>query len=77
VNPQAEVEKLKIEINGISSLKSKGKAITLAGKPDDTNSLSQPKKVLPKTKTLHRIKPGFNYEMPANSIVVLKLKAST
>jgi alpha-L-arabinofuranosidase len=77
VNPQSKVEKLKIELEGVSSLASKGTAITLAGQPDDTNSMAQPKKVVPKSKTVHHIKPGFVYKMPANSIVVLKLKMSS
>jgi alpha-N-arabinofuranosidase len=39
VNPQSTAESLNIQINGVASLASKGTAITLAGKPDDTNSI--------------------------------------
>ncbi len=75
VNPQATVEPLKIEISGVAALGSKGTAITLAGKPADSNSLSQPRNVVPITRTVRGVKPGFTYKLPPYSIVVLKLKA--
>ena len=75
VNPQATEEPLKIEINGVSSLATKGTAITLAGNPEDSNSITQPKRVVPVTKTLRGVKSSFIYKMPPQSVVVLKLKA--
>ena len=75
VNPQATAETLNIEINGVASVASKGSAIVLAGNPDDSNSITEPRKIIPVTTTIRGIKPGFTYTMPAHSIVVLKLKA--
>ena len=75
VNPATNSVALKIEINGVTSLASKGTAITLAGNPDDSNSMAQPKKIVPVTKTVRGVKPGFTYTLPPCSIVVLKLKA--
>ena len=75
VNPQTNAVSLNIEINGVTSLASKGSAITLAGNLDDTNSLTEPEKIVPITKTVRGIKPNFVHIMPPNSIVVLKLKA--
>ena len=75
VNPATNSVAVKIEISGIASLATKGTAITLAGKPDDSNSMAEPKKVVPVTKTVRGVKPVFNYTMPPSSIVVLKLKA--
>jgi alpha-N-arabinofuranosidase len=75
VNPQATEEKLKIEINGVASLASKASEIVLAGDPGDSNSLAQPEKVIPVTRTVRHVKPGFTYTMPPCSIVVLKLKS--
>ncbi|HEU6447212.1 MAG TPA: alpha-L-arabinofuranosidase C-terminal domain-containing protein [Verrucomicrobiae bacterium] len=73
VNPTTNAVPLKIEINGMSSLASKAAAIILTANPDDTNSIKDPKKVVPHKKTIHDVKPGFVYKMPADSIVVLKL----
>ena len=74
VNPATNSVAIKIEINGITSLASKATAITLAGNPDDSNSMTQPKKVFPITKNVRGVKPGFTYALPPSSIVVLKLK---
>ena len=73
VNPATNAVPLNVEIKGATSLASKGTAITLAGNPDDLNSITQPKQVAPVTKTIRGIKPGFTYTLPPNSIVVLKL----
>jgi alpha-N-arabinofuranosidase len=75
VNPKAPAEPLKIEIKGLNALDSKGSAITLTGNLEDSNSITQPKKIVPVTTTVRGVKPGFTYKMPPHSIVVLKLKA--
>lgn len=75
VNPQTNAVSLNVEIKGVTKLNPKGSAITLAGKPEDTNSLTDPRKIVPTAKTVRRIKPSFVYSMPPHSIVVLKLKA--
>ena len=74
VNSQTNAESLNIEIKGIASLAAKASAITLAGKPEDTNSITDPRNIVPITTTVRQIKPEFFYTMPPNSIVVLKLK---
>ena len=75
VNPQTNAVSLNIEVHGITTLATKGTAITLAGDPDDTNSIDHPRKVIPVATTVSGIKPVFNYTLPPYSIVVLKLKA--
>jgi len=75
VNPQMTEESLKMDISGAASLASKGAVIILGGKPEDSNSITEPRKMIPTTKALRGIKPGFTYKMPPHSIVVLKLKA--
>ena len=75
VNPQPIAESLNVEINGATALDSKASVITLAGSPEDTNSINRPRNVVPVTSTLEGIKPQFAYTLPPNSIVVLKLNA--
>jgi alpha-N-arabinofuranosidase len=74
VNPATNAVALDVEINGVTSLASKASVITLAADPDDLNSIAEPKQVVPVTKTIRGLKPGFTYTLPPNSIVVLKLK---
>ena len=75
VNPELTPQSLPIEIKGVTALASKATVITLAGNPEDTNSTSHPKNVVPVTTTLSGVKSSFTYTLPANSIVVIKLKA--
>ncbi|HVU07415.1 MAG TPA: alpha-L-arabinofuranosidase C-terminal domain-containing protein [Verrucomicrobiae bacterium] len=76
INPQAVAESLNIQINGVAKLDSKGTAVTLAGNPDDTNSINEPKKVVPIVTTVRHLKPNFTYRLPPDSIVVFKLNGN-
>jgi len=74
VNPQPTAEQLNIHIKGVGSLGSKATATTLAGNPEDTNSIAEPRKVTPVETTLHNLKPDFACPVPPHSIVVLRLR---
>jgi alpha-N-arabinofuranosidase len=74
INPQPTAEQLNIHLKGISSLGSRSLALTLAGNPEETNSITDPRKVTPVETTLPYLKPDFTYPMPPHSVVVLKLK---
>jgi alpha-N-arabinofuranosidase len=75
VNPQTNAVALDVEIRGVRALASTAGAITLSGAAEDTNSIAQPRKVVPVTSQVRNIKPRFTYTLPPTSIVVLKLKA--
>lgn len=75
VNSETTAEPLNIQIKGTVSLASKGTALTLTGKPEDGNSISQPRNVFPVTTKMRDVKPEFTYTLPADSVVVLKLKS--
>jgi len=75
VNPQPNAESLKIELKGLASLASKASATTLAGNPEDTNSIRDPRNVIPVTTTVRLGQPTFTYTLPPHSIVVLRLKS--
>ena len=74
VNPELTPQSLPIEIKGVTSLASKATVITLAGNPEDTNSTSHPRNVVPVTTTVRGMKPGFIYTLPPYSVVVIRLK---
>jgi alpha-N-arabinofuranosidase len=74
VNPGMTNVVVKIKINGVASLASKGTAITLQGSPEDTNSINHPQNVMPISATLRDVKAEFSHTMPPQSIVLLKLK---
>ena len=75
VNPEPRPESLQVEIQGIGSLGSKARVITLAAEPEAINSIDHPRNVVPTTATLGRLQPVFTYTLPPNGIVVLTLKS--
>lgn len=74
VNPQSAPEQLNIHLKGVASIGPKAVVLTLAANPDDTNSITEPRKVIPVETNVPDLKPDFVYSVPAHSIVVLKLK---
>jgi alpha-N-arabinofuranosidase len=76
VNRQSTPQPVKIEISGVASVKSKGAATVLkAEKPDDTNSITEPKKIVPVTEKARGLAANFTRTFPPFSITVLELKA--
>jgi alpha-L-arabinofuranosidase len=73
VNPEVTAQAVKIELKGIHSVASTATVITLAAKSGETNSLEQPRNVVPKQTNVNDVKPSFSYTVPANGIAVLKL----
>jgi alpha-L-arabinofuranosidase len=74
VNPEATPQALSFQLKGVSAFKSKTTVTTLSAKPDDANSIDQPKNVVPVVTTLNGIAPSFTYTLPPTSVVVLTLQ---
>ena len=75
VNPVNAPQACKIILKYKQQIKYKGEAYVLtSGNILDVNSVKDPEKVVPMTKELKGLKNTFNYECPANSIVVIKLR---
>jgi alpha-N-arabinofuranosidase len=74
VNPQPQAERLGIQVKGLSSLASKGTSLILAAPPEETNSITAPRKVVPVQTALTDLKPEFVQILPPTSVVVLRLK---
>jgi alpha-N-arabinofuranosidase len=75
VNINASPCKIQIQFSGAPKIKSDGEAVTLAGNGlNDTNTMEQPRKVVPQTAKASSLSADFTREFPAYSITVLKLK---
>jgi alpha-N-arabinofuranosidase len=66
--------KVKIELEGVSSVDPTGTATTLSANTSATNSIDHPDNVLPVTSEFSGAKRTFHYDLPPHAIVVLKLK---
>ena len=76
VNELATPQPVKIEVSGVTTVEPEGTAIVLkANRPDDTNSIDEPTRIVPVTETVGGLGTDFTREFPPYSITVLELKA--
>lgn len=75
VNTAGAPQPVNIQINGTKKIEPKGEAIILAAAAlNDTNSIEQPAKVVPRTEKVNGMSADFTRELPPYSITVLKVK---
>jgi len=75
VNRAATPQPVKVEISGLIAVEPKGQAITLsASSPDDTNSITEPTKIVPVTTNVDGLGENFTRTFPPYSITVLQMK---
>ena len=66
---------MKIEISGVTEVEPEGEALVLKGNsPEDTNSIRDPKHIIPVTEKVDGLGTEFTREFPPYSITVLELK---
>ncbi|HYG23181.1 MAG TPA: alpha-L-arabinofuranosidase C-terminal domain-containing protein [Verrucomicrobiae bacterium] len=76
VNTAGAPRQINVQIKGTKTISSKGEAVVLsASKIDDTNSITEPDKIVPRTETFDGLSANFSREFPAYSVTVLKLKS--
>jgi alpha-L-arabinofuranosidase len=76
VNTAGTPTRVTVQISGTRTISSKGEVVVLsASKLDDTNTMTEPNKFLPRTEKLDGLSADFTREFPAYSVSVLKLKA--
>lgn len=77
VNTAAGPTETTINLAGVAKLSGKARAIVLTSeKPADENSLSEPRKVAPRTEELTIPGPRFTRSFPGNSLTVLRIPAT-
>ncbi len=65
---------MEITLQGVRDVDPNAAGWILTGGLEDVNSLTEPAKVAPKPLRITNAAPKFTYELPANSIVILRLK---
>ena len=75
VNTGASAKPVQVQLNGAPKIEAEGEVVSLVGKSlDDTNSIEEPRKVVPRTEKAQGLSANFTREFPAYSVTVLKLK---
>jgi alpha-N-arabinofuranosidase len=76
VNTAGRAQRVNIQIGHTKTINPKGQAVVLAANSlDETNSMAEPKKIVPRTETVDGLSSKFVREFPAYSVTVLKVKA--
>jgi alpha-N-arabinofuranosidase len=76
VNRAGTSQAVHVSLTGVASVKPHGQAITLAANsPDDTNSIAEPRKLVPAASSVDGLGTDFARPLPPYSITVLKIQA--
>ncbi len=75
VNAAGAPQPVHISLTGVRAVSPRAKAVVLAsGSPRDTNTMTDPTRVVPRTTTLTGIAPTFDLTLAPNSIWVLEIQ---
>jgi len=75
VNEAGTAQKINVQIKGAPTIEPDGEAVSLtADSPDDTNSLEQPQKIVPRPEIVENLSADFTREFSPYSITILKLR---
>lgn len=74
VNTTGKEQPVQIDLKGITTVGADATAIVIKGdKPEDTNSITDPVKIIPTTTILKEVKQNFEYKLPIYSVTILQL----
>ena len=74
VNEAGTAQNVQVQIAGTLKIQPEGKAVVLkANSPEDTNSIQQPRNIVPQLEAVHDLGANFTRVLPPYSITVLKL----
>jgi alpha-N-arabinofuranosidase len=75
VNTSGSAREVKIQITGAPKIVPEGELVSLVGNSlNDTNSIEEPRKIVPRTEKVNGLSASFTREFPAYSVTVMKVK---
>jgi alpha-N-arabinofuranosidase len=75
VNTTAKKQTVNLNLNGIGKVAPEATLIVVKGsKPDDTNTITDPVKIVPITLTIKGVKPAFSRTLDPYSVSIIELK---
>jgi len=75
VNAGGDIQPVKISLAGVTKVASSGSMIVLkADKPEDTNTISEPNKIVPVVSKVKGLGKNFTRSLPAYSITILQME---
>jgi alpha-N-arabinofuranosidase len=77
VNRDSTTRDVRFQLEGVTGIQPKGQVVALAGSgPEDTNSITQPVKIVPVTAAVDGLSADFTRSFPPYSVNVLLIKAN-
>jgi alpha-N-arabinofuranosidase len=76
VNRAGTPQPVHLKISGVNKVEPAAQSVVMsASSPDDTNSIKEPKKIIPVTASVNGLGADFTHDFPPYSISILELKA--
>ncbi|WP_375434902.1 alpha-L-arabinofuranosidase C-terminal domain-containing protein, partial [uncultured Hymenobacter sp.] len=76
VNTTAKKQPVAISLEGVTNVASNATLVVLKGaKPEDTNTITEPKKIIPTTSKINRVGPRFTRTLDPYSVSVIQIQA--
>jgi len=75
VNASGKIQPVEINLKGLAKVDKKATIVVIKGaKPEDTNTISEPKKIVPATFAIKGIGTTFSQKLAPYSVNILQLK---
>jgi alpha-N-arabinofuranosidase len=75
VNGASTSQTVRIHLSGVAEVNKQAQVTTLRGNtPEETNSITNPERILPIVSTIHNAATSFDHTMPPYSIQVLDIQ---
>lgn len=75
VNTIGKKQTIKINLDGIAKISPEATVVTVkSDKPTDTNTIDDPKKILPVTSTIKGVRKNFKQSFPAYSVSIMQIQ---
>jgi alpha-L-arabinofuranosidase len=76
VNTLGKVQPVQINLKGVGKVASKATMVVIKGaKPEDTNTITEPVKIVPITSTIKGVAPTFTQKLAPYSVTILSLQS--
>ena len=77
VNTIAKKQTIKINLDGAAKVSTEATMVVIkSDKPDDTNTITEPEKIVPVTSVIKGIKPSFSRTLDPYSVTIIEIKTS-
>lgn len=77
VNVDNEAAAAKLQLSGSKAQIYEGEVVVLAGDPESINTISEPDTLKPQKSPVEGLRSGQEYEFPANSLTILRLRPAS